>query len=125
MPEPILLIFLINLNDLVYVYGRGGLAIGGAGEVLDLVKETLSVEEEGVDLKKRSQRNGAGYWEKEDKWATDNSSQAHRDMMEVFTKIRAIKFLLQIIAIGFQTKYFVDIDLTSSLVNLSPQGSLF
>ena len=45
--------------------------------------------------------------------------------MEVFTKIRAIEFLLQIIAIGFQTKYFVDIDFTSSLVNLSPQGSLF
>ena len=45
----------------MYVYGRGGLAIGGAGEVLDLVKEAFSVEEEGVDLKKRSQRNGAGY----------------------------------------------------------------
>ena len=56
MPEPILLIFLINLNDLVYVYGRGGLAIGGAGEVLDLVREAFSVEDEAVDLKKEPKK---------------------------------------------------------------------
>ena len=56
MPEPIVLIFLIDLNGLVYVYGRGGLAIGGAGEVLDLVREAFSVEEEAVDLKKEPKK---------------------------------------------------------------------
>ena len=56
MPEPIVLIFLIDLNGLVYVYGRGGLAIGGAGEVLDLVREAFSVEEKAVDLKKEPKK---------------------------------------------------------------------
>ena len=56
MPEPIVLIFFIDLNGLVYVYGRGGLAIGGAGEVLDLVREAFSVEEEAVDLKKEPKK---------------------------------------------------------------------
>ena len=44
------------MNGLVYVYGRGGLAIGGAGEVLDLVREAFSVEDEAVDLKKEPKK---------------------------------------------------------------------
>ena len=46
-------------------------------------------------------------------------SQAHRDMLELFTKVRAIKFFFQIIAVGFQAKYSENIDFTSSLVNIA------
>jgi len=45
-------IFLIDDKGLVQtvkVYGRGGLGIGGAGEVLDLAREVFSVVEEVVD----------------------------------------------------------------------------
>ena len=48
-PLPEMLIFLNDMKGFVQVYGRGGLAIGGAGEVLDLVREAFSVEEEAVD----------------------------------------------------------------------------
>ena len=44
--------FLIDMKGLVQavkVYGWGGLAIGGAGEVLDLLREAFSVEEDSVE----------------------------------------------------------------------------
>ena len=44
--------FLIDMNGLVQavkVYGQGGLAIGGAGEILDLAREAFSDEEEVVE----------------------------------------------------------------------------
>ena len=46
--------FLIDMKGLVQavkVYGWGGLAIAGAGEVLDLVREAFSVKKEAMDLK--------------------------------------------------------------------------
>ena len=44
--------FLIDMNGVVQavkVYGQGGLAIGGAGEILDLAREAFSDEEEVVE----------------------------------------------------------------------------
>ena len=47
--------FLIDMNGLVQavkVYGQGGLAIGGAGEILDLAREAFSDEEEVVEAER-------------------------------------------------------------------------
>ena len=48
--------FLIDMNGLVQavkVYGQGGLAIGGAGEILDLAREAFSDEEEVVEAEQQ------------------------------------------------------------------------